>query len=66
MFTIFRELSHGHFHVKNHKPLKLSDRDVPTYEARVDGDTRLVVGLSHTFVICVSADTDSITSTEYM
>ena len=38
-----RDLSHGHFSEDNQKRLVGSNLDVPVFEAKMTGDTRLVV-----------------------
>lgn len=41
--TSLRELSNGHFSADNQKRLNGVDLQVPVYEAKMTGDTRLVV-----------------------
>ncbi|PCH33059.1 hypothetical protein WOLCODRAFT_14494 [Wolfiporia cocos MD-104 SS10] len=42
MKQVDAELSNGHFSADNHKPLTGPELDIPVYEAKMTGDTRLV------------------------
>ena len=44
-----RDLSHGHFSEDNQKRLVGSSWEIPIFEAKMTGDTRLVVGSTLVF-----------------